>query len=140
MNMTFAHSPASPRAVGSAKRPSITRINPLPIAVLALVGTAALAIASFGNSTQRVLTERLNELSAQVGSLSAQVRSLEQVVQANEQKAGQPDALKALQVQQVQTDALVATLTKDVEALRSLKTPASPPPAKENRTKAKAAR
>ena len=131
--MTFAHSPASPRAVGSAKRLSITRINPLPIAVLALVGTAALAIASFGNSTQRVLTERLNELSAQVGSLSAQVRSLEQVVQANEQKAGQPDALKALQVQQVQTDALVATLVKDVEALRSGK-PASPAPAKKTRT------
>jgi outer membrane murein-binding lipoprotein Lpp len=133
MNMTSAYNPAASGAVGSARRPSVTRINAAPIAMLALVGTVALAIVTlgFGRSTEHAV--RLNELSAQVRSLSAQVRSLEQAVHANEQKAGQPDALKALQVQQVQTDALVATLVKDVEALRSGK-PASPAPAKKTRT------
>ena len=136
--MTFAHSPAAPGAVGSAKTPSITRINAVPIAILALLGTAALAIAtfSFGNSIERALAIRLNEVTAQVRSLSAQARSLEETVQAKEQKANQPDALKVLEVKQAQTEALVAILVKDIEALRSLKTPASP--AKESRSTAKA--
>ena len=126
--MTFAHSSAAPGAVGSAKKSLTTRLHGVPLVVLAIAGAATLAVTSFGlrNSTEHALLERLNEL-------SAQVRTLEQAVQANEQKAGQPDALKALQVQQVQTDALVATLVKDVEALRSGK-PASPAPAKKTRT------
>jgi outer membrane murein-binding lipoprotein Lpp len=100
--------------------------------VLALIGTATLAIANFGfgNSSERALTERLD-------ALSTQVRSLEQAIPANELKAGPPDAVKALQVQQVQTDALVATLAKDVEALRSHRKATPPPP--KNRAKAKAA-
>src|SRR5919202_154320 len=118
MSMTFAHSPAAPGAVGSAKTPSITRINAVPIAILALLGTAALAIAtfSFGNSIERALAIRLNEL-------TAQVRSLSETVQAKEQKAKQPDALKVLEVKQAQTEALVAILVKDIEALRSPMTP-----------------
>ena len=133
--MTFAHSSAAPGAVGSAKKSLTTRLNGVPLAVLAIAGAATLAVTSFGlrNSTERALIERLNEL-------SAQVRTLEQAVQANEQKAGQSDALKVLQVQQVQTDARVATLAKDVEVLLSLKKSAPPPPAKEGRAKAKAAR
>jgi hypothetical protein len=105
------------------------------LVVLAIAGAATLAVTSFGlrNSTEHALLERLNEL-------SAKVRTLEQAAQANEQKAGQSDALKALEVQQVQTDARVATLAKDVEVLLSLKRSAPPPPAKEKRAKAKAAR
>ena len=133
--MTFAHSSAAPGAVGPAKKSLTTRLNGVPLAVLAIAGAATLTIVSFGlrNSTEHAFLERLNEL-------SAQVRTLEQAVQANEQKAGQSDALKVLQVQQVQTDARVATLAKDVEVLLSLKKSAPPPPAKESRAKAKAAR
>ena len=133
--MTFAHSSAAPGAVGSAKKSLTTRLHGVPLAVLAIAGAATLTVASFGlrNSTEHAFLERLNEL-------SAQVRTLEQAVQANEQKAGQSDALKVLQVQQVQTDARVATLAKDVEVLLSLKKSAPPPPAKEGRAKAKAAR
>jgi hypothetical protein len=131
--MTLAHSPAAPGAVGTAKRTSVRRINALPIAVLALAGTAILAIANFGfgNVTERALAERLD-------ALSAQIHSLEQAVQASEPKAGAPDALRALEVKQVQTDALVATLAKDVEILRSPRRVMAPSPAK-NRAKAKAA-
>ena len=133
--MTFAHSSAAPGAVGSAKKLLTTRLHGVPLAVLAIAGAATLAVTSFGlrNSTEHALLERLNEL-------SAKVRTLEQAAQANEQKAGQSDALKALEVQQVQTDARVATLAKDVEVLLSLKRSAPPPPAKEKRAKAKAAR
>ena len=128
--MTFAHSSAAPGAVGSTKKLSPARLNGVPSAVLAIAGAATLTVASFGlrNSTEHALLERLNEL-------SAKVRTLEQAAQANEQKAGQSDALKVLQVQQVQTDARVATLAKDVEVLLSLKKSAPPPPANSPLTK-----
>jgi hypothetical protein len=131
--MTSAYSPTAPGAVGTAKRTSVRRINALPIAVLALAGTATLAIANFGfgNSPERTLSERLD-------ALSAQVNSLEQAVQTSEPKVGPPEALRALEVKQVQTDALVATLAKDVETLRSPRKVTAPSPAK-NRAKAKAA-
>lgn len=133
--MTIAYHPTAPGAAAPARKPAISRIHGMPLAVFGVVGAAVLAVAGLGvrGSTERALAERLNEL-------SAQVRALEQTVRANEQKAGPPDALKALQVQQVQTDALVATLAKEVEALRGSRRPVSPPPGPESRARTKAAR
>lgn len=129
--MTFAHNPAALGASAPSKKLSATRIDAVPIATLALVGTVILAVVTLSSG---------NAISAQIRSLSEQIHSLEQAIQANQQKVSQlgASALTTSEMKQVQADAPLAASTKDVEAFRNSSKVASPASTKKDRAKVKA--
>ena len=132
------HAPSTRRAaahavIGLLRKLALTRRDVLSMAVLALTGTAVLAIINFafGSAAESRLTKRLDELSAQVSTL-------EQAVQANRatlarqmsQETSLIDSVSRIETKQTQADVLLTKLAKDTEALRSAAGPASTSPAK----------